>query len=61
VILAGIRTATIITIGVATIAAAIGAGGLGTLFFVALPWSATPSFSQARFPPPSWPSSPTSS
>src|SRR5437764_12263143 len=29
-ILAGIRTATIITIGVATIAAEIGAGGLGT-------------------------------
>ena len=33
VILAGIRTATIITIGVATIAAAIGAGGLGTFIF----------------------------
>jgi osmoprotectant transport system permease protein len=32
-ILAGIRTATIITIGVATIAAAIGAGGLGTFIF----------------------------
>jgi len=32
-ILAGIRTATIITIGVATIAAAIGAGGLGTIIF----------------------------
>jgi osmoprotectant transport system permease protein len=31
--LAGIRTATIITIGVATIAAAIGAGGLGTFIF----------------------------
>jgi osmoprotectant transport system permease protein len=29
-ILAGIRTATVITIGIATIAAAIGAGGLGT-------------------------------
>lgn len=33
VILAGIRTATIITIGVATIATAIGAGGLGTFIF----------------------------
>ena len=33
VILAGIRTAVIITIGVATIAAAIGAGGLGTFIF----------------------------
>jgi len=32
-ILAGIRTATVITIGVATIAAAIGAGGLGTFIF----------------------------
>jgi len=33
VILAGIRTSTIITIGIATIAAAIGAGGLGTFIF----------------------------
>lgn len=33
VIMAGIRTATVITIGVATIAAAIGAGGLGTFIF----------------------------
>lgn len=33
IILAGIRTATIITIGIATIAAAIGAGGLGTFIF----------------------------
>ena len=33
VILAGIRTATVITIGVATIAAAIGAGGLGEYIF----------------------------
>jgi osmoprotectant transport system permease protein len=33
IILAGIRTATIITIGVAKIAAAIGAGGLGTFIF----------------------------
>jgi osmoprotectant transport system permease protein len=32
-ILAGIRTATIITLGVATIAASIGAGGLGTFIF----------------------------
>jgi len=32
-ILAGIRTAAVITIGVATIAAAIGAGGLGTFIF----------------------------
>jgi len=32
-ILAGIRTATIITIGIGTIAAAIGAGGLGTFIF----------------------------
>src|SRR5438477_5618864 len=32
-ILAGIRTAAAITIGVATIAAAIGAGGLGTFIF----------------------------
>lgn len=33
VILAGIRTATVITVGVATIAAAIGAGGLGAFIF----------------------------
>src|ERR1700737_4073386 len=33
VILAGIRTATIITIGVATLAAALGAGSLGTFIF----------------------------
>lgn len=33
VILGGIRVATVITIGVATIAAAIGAGGLGELIF----------------------------
>lgn len=32
-ILAGIRTATVITVGVATIAAAIGAGGLGEFIF----------------------------
>src|SRR5215218_10856085 len=33
VILAGVRVATVISVGVATIAAAIGAGGLGTLIF----------------------------
>jgi osmoprotectant transport system permease protein len=33
VIVAGIRTATVITVGVATIAAAIGAGGLGDFIF----------------------------
>jgi len=33
VILAGVRVATVISIGVATIAAAIGAGGLGTYIF----------------------------
>ncbi len=33
IILAGLRVATVITIGVATIAAAIGAGGLGTFIF----------------------------
>ena len=33
VILAGIRVATVISVGVATIAAAIGAGGLGTYIF----------------------------
>jgi osmoprotectant transport system permease protein len=33
VMLAGIRTATVITIGVATIAAAIGSGGLGSFIF----------------------------
>jgi osmoprotectant transport system permease protein len=33
VILAGVRTATVITIGVATIAAAVGAGGLGVFIF----------------------------
>ena len=33
VILAGVRVATVITIGVATIAAAIGAGGLGEFIF----------------------------
>jgi osmoprotectant transport system permease protein len=33
VILGGVRVATVITIGVATIAAAIGAGGLGEYIF----------------------------
>jgi osmoprotectant transport system permease protein len=33
VILAGIRTATVICVGIATIAAAVGAGGLGELIF----------------------------
>jgi len=33
ILFAGIRTSTVITIGVATIAAAIGAGGLGTFIF----------------------------
>ena len=33
VILAGLRTATVTCVGVATIAAAIGAGGLGELIF----------------------------
>ena len=33
VILAGIRTATVISVGIATIAAAIGAGGLGEFIF----------------------------
>jgi len=33
VILAGIRVATVVTVGVATIAAAIGAGGLGEFIF----------------------------
>jgi len=36
VILAGIRTATVICVGVATIAAAIGAGGLGMFIFQGL-------------------------
>lgn len=33
VIIAGVRIATVISVGIATIAAAIGAGGLGTLIF----------------------------
>jgi len=33
VILAGIRTATVTCVGIATIAAAVGAGGLGELIF----------------------------
>jgi osmoprotectant transport system permease protein len=33
VILAGVRVATVIAVGIATIAAAIGAGGLGTFIF----------------------------
>lgn len=33
VVLAGIRTAVVISVGLATIAAAIGAGGLGELIF----------------------------
>jgi len=36
VILAGVRVATVITVGVATIAAAIGAGGLGEFIFQGL-------------------------
>lgn len=55
-ILAGIRTATIITIGVATIAAAIGAGGLGTFIFRGWLLSATNSFSQGLFLLRYWPS-----
>ena len=38
VILAGVRVATVITVGVATIAAAIGAGGLGNSSFAAWRW-----------------------
>ncbi len=33
VILAGVRIATVVSVGIATIAAAIGAGGLGELIF----------------------------
>ncbi|MGH9816302.1 MAG: ABC transporter permease subunit, partial [Candidatus Acidiferrales bacterium] len=36
VILAGVRVATVICVGIATIAAAIGAGGLGTFIFQGL-------------------------
>jgi osmoprotectant transport system permease protein len=38
VILTGIRVAVVISVGVATVAAAVGAGGLGDLY---LPWVAT--------------------
>ena len=36
VILAGLRVATVTSVGVATIAAAVGAGGLGTFIFQGL-------------------------
>jgi osmoprotectant transport system permease protein len=42
VILAGVRVATVISVGVATIAAAIGAGGLGTFIFRGLAMVSTP-------------------
>ncbi len=42
VIVAGVRVATVIAIGVATIAAAIGAGGLGTYIFRGLAMVNTP-------------------
>src|ERR1700737_3714114 len=54
-ILAGIRTATIITIGVATIAAAIGAGGLGTFIFRGVPMVRAPVILPGPFPPPPLP------
>ncbi len=38
VIVAGIRVSTVLTVGLATIAAAIGAGGLGEFIFAAFPW-----------------------
>ncbi len=49
VILAGIRIAVVISIGLATIAAAIGAGGLGELFSAAWRWLTMRSFWLARF------------
>lgn len=42
VIVAGVRVATVVAIGVATIAAAIGAGGLGTYIFRGLAMVDTP-------------------
>lgn len=42
VILAGIRVATVLTIGVATIAAAIGAGGLGVFIFRGVAMASNP-------------------
>ena len=59
VILAGLRTATVTCVGVATIAAAIGAGGLGELIFRGVASSTTASSSPEPSPPPSSPSSPT--
>src|ERR1017187_1716942 len=52
VILAGLRTATVTCVGVATIAAAIGAGGLGQAFFAGAASAAPP-------PPPPSPLAPT--
>jgi ABC-type proline/glycine betaine transport system permease subunit len=42
VILAGVRVATVLTIGVATIAAAIGAGGLGVFIFRGVAMASNP-------------------
>jgi osmoprotectant transport system permease protein len=42
VIMAGVRVATVVTIGVATIAAAIGAGGLGVFIFRGVAMASTP-------------------
>jgi osmoprotectant transport system permease protein len=42
VIMAGVRVATVITIGVATIAAAIGAGGLGVFIFRGVAMASNP-------------------
>jgi osmoprotectant transport system permease protein len=61
IILAGIRTATIITIGVATIAAAIGAGGLGTFIFRGVAMVSDAVILAGAIPPLSSLSSPTSS
>jgi osmoprotectant transport system permease protein len=49
-IVAGIRIATVIAIGVATIAAAIGAGGLGDLIFRGVAMVNTPLILKGAIP-----------
>src|SRR2546430_10120668 len=57
VILAGVRVATVVSVGTATIAAAIGAGGLGGYIFPgAAGGGKTPILWRARSPPPGGPS-----
>ena len=60
VIVAGVRVATVIAVGVTTIAAAVGAGGLGVYIFRGLRQYDNNLLLPVRSPPPCWHCSPTS-